>query len=72
MIEKVKINKIYSNPVNPRTIKEHKFKKLVNSIKEFPEMLKLRNIHIYTKHIVCIVAMAKCILVMAMLIMKNG
>jgi len=44
MIEKVKINKIYSNPVNPRTIKEHKFKKLVNSIKEFPEMLKLRPI----------------------------
>ena len=44
MIEKVKINKIFSNPVNPRTIKENKFKKLVNSIKEFPEMLKLRPI----------------------------
>ena len=44
MIEKVKINKIFANPVNPRTIKENKFKKLVNSIKEFPEMLKLRPI----------------------------
>jgi hypothetical protein len=44
MVQKVKINKVFSNPVNPRTIKEAKFKKLVNSIKEFPEMLKLRPI----------------------------
>jgi ParB-like chromosome segregation protein Spo0J len=44
MIEKVKINKIFSNPVNPRTIEKNKFKKLCNSIKEFPEMLKLRPI----------------------------
>ena len=44
MIEKININKIFSNPVNPRLIKEHKFKKLVKSIKEFPEMLKLRPI----------------------------
>lgn len=44
MIEKVKINEIFSNPVNPRTIEKNKFKKLCNSIKEFPEMLKLRPI----------------------------
>mgnify|MGYP003624742164 FL=1 len=44
MIEKVKINQIFSNPVNPRTIEKNKFKKLCNSIKEFPEMLKLRPI----------------------------
>ena len=44
MIEKISINKIFSNPVNPRTIKEDKFRKLVKSIKEFPEMLKLRPI----------------------------
>ena len=44
MIQKVKIGKVYANPVNPRTIKQDKFKKLVNSIKEFPEMLKLRPI----------------------------
>ena len=44
MIEKISINKIFSNPVNPRTIKEDKFRKLVNSIEEFPEMLKLRPI----------------------------
>ena len=44
MIQKVKINQIFSNPVNPRTIEKNKFKKLCNSIKEFPEMLKLRPI----------------------------
>ena len=44
MIQKVKINEIFSNPVNPRTIEKNKFKKLCNSIKEFPEMLKLRPI----------------------------
>ena len=44
MIEKISINKIFSDPVNPRTIKEDKFRKLVNSIEEFPEMLKLRPI----------------------------
>jgi len=44
MIEKISIAKIFSNPVNPRTIKEDKFRKLVKSIKEFPEMLKLRPI----------------------------
>ena len=44
MIEKVPINKVFPNPNNPRIIKDHKFKKLVNSIEEFPEMLKLRPI----------------------------
>ena len=44
MIEKVAINKVFPNPNNPRIIKDHKFKKLVNSIEEFPEMLKLRPI----------------------------
>lgn len=44
MIEKVAINKVFPNPTNPRTIKEAKFKKLVTSIENFPEMLKLRPI----------------------------
>ena len=44
MIEKINIKKIFANPVNPRIIKDFKFKKLVKSIKEFPEMLKLRPI----------------------------
>tara|TARA_R110000782_G_scaffold1751_2_gene7298 strand:- start:648 stop:1844 length:1197 start_codon:yes stop_codon:yes gene_type:complete len=43
-IEKVKLSKVKSNPNNPRLIKDDKFKKLVNSIKEFPEMLKIRPI----------------------------
>lgn len=44
MIERLKINQVFSNPVNPRTIKEADFKKLVKSIKDFPEMLNLRPI----------------------------
>ena len=43
-MEKVKISKIVPNQNNPRFIKDNKFKKLVKSIKEFPEMLKLRPI----------------------------
>lgn len=41
---KVKINSIQSNLKNPRIIKDNKFKKLVKSIKDFPEMLELRPI----------------------------
>ena len=43
-MELVKINKVKANETNPRLIKDSKFKKLVTSIKEFPEMLKLRPI----------------------------
>lgn len=42
--EKISIKKIKSNPQNPRIIKDNKFKRLVKSIKEFPEMLELRPI----------------------------
>jgi hypothetical protein len=42
--KKLKINKIKPNPNNPRLIKDHKFKQLVKSIKEFPEMLQIREI----------------------------
>lgn len=41
---KVKIGKIKANENNPRYIREPKFDKLVNSIKEFPEMLTVRPI----------------------------
>mgnify|MGYP006093493329 FL=1 len=44
MIQKVKIDSIFENPDNPRTINKVKFKKLVKSVREFPEMLKLRPI----------------------------
>lgn len=40
----IKTKKIKPNPNNPRVIKNNKFKQLVNSIKEFPEMLELRPI----------------------------
>jgi hypothetical protein len=42
MIKTVKIKEIKENPNNPRYIKDHKFNKLVMSIKEFPEMLQKR------------------------------
>jgi ParB-like chromosome segregation protein Spo0J len=41
---KVKVEEVKLNPNNPRVIKDDKFKKLVNSIKNFPEMLQLRPI----------------------------
>jgi ParB-like chromosome segregation protein Spo0J len=50
--EKVKIGKIKNNPNNPRLIKDDKFKKLVKSIKEFPEMLEIRPIVVDQDNIV--------------------
>jgi DNA modification methylase len=44
MIQKIKISEVKANPSNPRTIKDEKFNKLVQSIKDFPEMLELRPI----------------------------
>ena len=40
----INIQEVIPNQDNPRFIKDYKFKKLVKSIKEFPEMLKLRPI----------------------------
>ena len=40
----IEVSKLTINPNNPRLIKDDKFKKLVNSVKEFPEMLELRPI----------------------------
>jgi ParB-like chromosome segregation protein Spo0J len=42
--EIVSIKKVHLSPTNPRIIKDHKFRKLVQSIKEFPEMLQMRPI----------------------------
>ena len=44
MKQQVKISTVKGNPSNPRIIKNDKFKKLVKSIQDFPEMLKLRPI----------------------------
>lgn len=38
------IHEIKPNPNNPRIIKDHKFKQLVKSIQDFPQMLELRPI----------------------------
>jgi hypothetical protein len=46
------INEIKPNPNNPRIIKDDKFKKLVKSIQEFPQMLELRPIVIDENNIV--------------------
>jgi hypothetical protein len=43
-MQTVKISEIKVNPNNPRLIKDDKFKKLVQSVKDFPEMLKIRPI----------------------------
>lgn len=44
----MEIDKIKINPNNPRFIKDEKFKKLCNSINEFPKMLELRPIIVDT------------------------
>lgn len=44
IIEEVKISEVKMNPNNPRIIKDEKFQKLVQSIKNFPEMLRIRPI----------------------------
>ena len=43
-IETVKISLVKSNPNNPIIIKDDKIKKLVQSIKDFPQMLEIRPI----------------------------
>lgn len=48
----VKITALKQNPNNPRIIKDDKFAKLVQSIKDFPEMLKLRPIVVNNEMIV--------------------
>ena len=48
----MRIHDIKPNPNNPRIIKDDKFKKLVKSIKDFPQMLELRPIVIDENNIV--------------------
>jgi hypothetical protein len=45
---KVKITQIKPNPKNPRVIKDERFKKLVKSLEEFPEMLEKRPLVCFT------------------------
>jgi len=48
----MKITEIHTNPNNPRLIKDHRFKKLVQSIKEFPKMMELRPIIIDNENMI--------------------
>lgn len=43
-MKKININSIKENPDNPRIIKDEKFKKLVQSLKDFPDMARVRPI----------------------------
>ena len=45
----VKVYRLKTYPGNPRIIKDHKFRTLVKSIKEFPEMLKVRSLVVNEK-----------------------
>jgi len=51
-IEYVPIWKVKNNPNNPRLVKDDKFKKLVKSIQDFPEMLDKRPIIVNEEMIV--------------------
>lgn len=48
----VSVNEIKKNPNNPRIIKDWKFDNLVQSIKDFPEMLDIRPIVVNAEHVV--------------------
>ena len=41
-MERLPVKTLKANPNNPRVIRDEKFKKLVKSIREFPEMLEAR------------------------------
>ena len=48
----MKLSDIKPNPKNPRILKDDKFKKLVQSLKDFPEMTEVREIVVNKDHII--------------------
>lgn len=52
MPDKVKISEIKPNPNNPRLIKDDKFAKLVESLRNFPEMAEVRPVVVNTDMII--------------------
>lgn len=48
----MKLSDIHINPKNPRILKDDKFKKLVQSLKDFPEMTEVREIVVNRDHII--------------------
>jgi hypothetical protein len=51
-IETLKITAIKPNPNNPRTIRDEKYQKLLKSVQDFPDMLKLRPIVLNSENVV--------------------
>jgi DNA modification methylase len=51
-VDKAKISEVKTNPNNPRIIKDDKFRKLVKSIQDFPQMLEIRPIVVDEDNIV--------------------
>src|ERR1035437_4592486 len=49
---RLSIDKIKNNPNNPRLIRDDKFKKLVQSLKDFPEMAEVREVVVNKDHII--------------------
>jgi len=49
---KLPISQIKLNPSNPRTIKDDNFKKLVKSIKDFPEMTDIRPVVVNKEYMI--------------------
>ncbi len=49
---KLALTDIKPNPANPRFIKDDKFKKLVQSLKDFPEMAEVREIVVNKDHVI--------------------
>jgi hypothetical protein len=52
MSDRLPINQIKLNPNNPRLIRDDKFKKLVQSLKDFPEMADVREVVINKDNII--------------------
>jgi DNA modification methylase len=48
----MKLSDIKPNPKNPRILKDDKFKKLVQSLKDFPEMTEVREIVVNQDHVI--------------------
>jgi ParB-like chromosome segregation protein Spo0J len=51
-VAKLKATEIHPNPKNPRIIKDDNFKKLVQSLKDFPEMADIREVVVNKDHMI--------------------
>lgn len=51
-VTRMSVQTLRANPDNPRVIRDDKFKKLVQSLRDFPAMLELRPIVVNAQHVV--------------------